>query len=121
MGAATWRAFHFVATGWKTVFLFLAGTRTVLRHHVQTDFAAQLDPCPLGTGGLLRWESETFRSPLQTQPISSVHRNFLDFTVFTILKRVNCFSILTEQQAMKTYWGSGSIAPHILDLGIGWR
>jgi hypothetical protein len=21
---------------------------------------------------------------------------------------------------MKTYWGSGSIAPHILDLGSGW-
>jgi hypothetical protein len=25
---------------------------------------------------------------------------------------------LTKHHAMKTYWGSGGIAPHILDLGI---
>jgi hypothetical protein len=28
---------------------------------------------------------------------------------------------LTKRHAMKTYWGSGGIAPHILDLGIRWR
>jgi len=27
---------------------------------------------------------------------------------------------LTEHQAMKAYWGSGSITPGILDLGIKW-
>jgi hypothetical protein len=27
----------------------------------------------------------------------------------------------TEYRAMKTYWGSGSIAPRILDLGTRWR
>jgi hypothetical protein len=31
-----------------------------------------------------------------------------------------CF-FLTEHYAMKAYWGSGSIAPHILDLGTSWR
>jgi hypothetical protein len=28
---------------------------------------------------------------------------------------------LTEQHTMKAYWGSGSIAPRILDLGTRWR
>jgi hypothetical protein len=29
--------------------------------------------------------------------------------------------LLTEHHAMKTYWGSRGIAPHILDLGTKWR
>jgi hypothetical protein len=28
---------------------------------------------------------------------------------------------LTKHHAMKTYWGSGGIAPRILDLGTKWR
>jgi hypothetical protein len=28
---------------------------------------------------------------------------------------------LTKYHAMKTYWGRGSIAPCILNLGTGWR
>jgi hypothetical protein len=28
---------------------------------------------------------------------------------------------LTKHHDMKTYWGSGGIAPRILDLGIRWR
>jgi hypothetical protein len=28
---------------------------------------------------------------------------------------------LTEHHALKEYWGSGSIAPYILDLNIRWR
>jgi len=28
---------------------------------------------------------------------------------------------LTEHGAMKAYWGSGGIAPHIVDLGTRWR
>jgi hypothetical protein len=28
---------------------------------------------------------------------------------------------LTEHHAIKAYWGSGSIAPRVLNLGIGWR
>jgi hypothetical protein len=28
---------------------------------------------------------------------------------------------LTKHHAMKTYWGSGAIAPRILDLGTRWR
>jgi hypothetical protein len=28
---------------------------------------------------------------------------------------------LTKHHALKTYWGSGGIAPRILDLGIRWR
>jgi hypothetical protein len=28
---------------------------------------------------------------------------------------------LSLYHAMKTYWGSGGIAPRILDLGIRWR
>jgi hypothetical protein len=31
-----------------------------------------------------------------------------------------CF-FLTEHHAMKMYWGSGCIAPHILDLSTRWR
>jgi hypothetical protein len=29
--------------------------------------------------------------------------------------------LLTEHHAMKAYWGSGDIAPRILDLGTSWR
>jgi hypothetical protein len=29
-------------------------------------------------------------------------------------------SVLTEHHAMKAYWGSGGIAPRILDLGTRW-
>jgi hypothetical protein len=28
---------------------------------------------------------------------------------------------LTQHHAMKTYWGSGGIAPRILDFGTRWR
>jgi hypothetical protein len=28
---------------------------------------------------------------------------------------------LSEHYAMKTYWGSGSIAPNVLGLGTRWR
>jgi hypothetical protein len=28
---------------------------------------------------------------------------------------------LTEQHAMKAYWGSGGIAPRIVDLGTTWK
>jgi hypothetical protein len=28
---------------------------------------------------------------------------------------------LTKHHAMMTYWGSGGIAPRILDLGTRWR
>jgi hypothetical protein len=28
---------------------------------------------------------------------------------------------LTKHHTMKTYWGNGGIAPHILDLGPAWR
>jgi hypothetical protein len=29
--------------------------------------------------------------------------------------------LLTEHRTMKTYWGSGGIAPHILELSTRWR
>jgi hypothetical protein len=28
---------------------------------------------------------------------------------------------LTEHHAMKAYWGSGGIAPRIIDIGARWR
>jgi len=30
-------------------------------------------------------------------------------------------ALLTEHHAMKAYWASEGIAPHILDLGTRWR
>jgi len=35
--------------------------------------------------------------------------------------KVKISLISTEHHAMKTYWGSGSTAPRILDLGTTWR
>jgi hypothetical protein len=29
--------------------------------------------------------------------------------------------LFTEHHALKAYWGSGDIAPHILDFGTRWR
>jgi hypothetical protein len=39
----------------------------------------------------------------------------------TIEVKVKLTLCLTKHHAMKTYWGSGSIAPRILDLGTRWR
>jgi hypothetical protein len=36
-------------------------------------------------------------------------------------KKVKLTLCLTKHHAMKTYWGSGGIAPRILDLGTRWR
>jgi hypothetical protein len=36
-------------------------------------------------------------------------------------KKVKLSLCLTKHRAMKTYWGSGGIAPRILDLGTRWR
>jgi hypothetical protein len=36
-------------------------------------------------------------------------------------KVVPTLFILTKHHAMKAYWGSGGIAPRILDLGTIWR
>jgi hypothetical protein len=44
--------------------------------------------------------------------------------VVVVLKgkgKVNLSLCLTEHHVMKTYWGSGYIAPRILELGTGWR
>jgi hypothetical protein len=35
--------------------------------------------------------------------------------------KVKLSPCLTKHHAMKTYWGSGDIAPCILDLGTRWR
>jgi hypothetical protein len=50
------------------------------------------------------------------------------FTVrATLLKRQKlkckwtCPCALTKHHAMKAYWGSGGMAPRILDLGTRWR
>jgi hypothetical protein len=40
---------------------------------------------------------------------------------YTVKVKVNLSLCLTKHHAMKTYWGSGGIAPRILDLGTRWR
>jgi hypothetical protein len=42
---------------------------------------------------------------------------------FLVVKgeKVKLSLCLTKHHAMKTYWGSGGIAPFILDLGTRWR
>jgi hypothetical protein len=41
--------------------------------------------------------------------------------IVNIKVKVKLSMCLTKHHAMKTYWGSGGIAPHILDLGSRWR
>jgi hypothetical protein len=36
-------------------------------------------------------------------------------------KKAKLSLCLTKHHAMKAYWGSGGIAPRILDLGTRWR
>jgi hypothetical protein len=39
-----------------------------------------------------------------------------------ILKvKVKLSLCLAKHHAMKTYWGSGDVAPHVLNLGTRWR
>jgi hypothetical protein len=42
-------------------------------------------------------------------------------TVINHVKKVKMSLCLTKHHAMRTYWGSGSIAPRILNLGTRWR
>jgi hypothetical protein len=42
-------------------------------------------------------------------------------TTTTKTTKVKLSLCLTKHHAMKTYWGSGGIAPRILDLGTRWR
>jgi hypothetical protein len=46
---------------------------------------------------------------------------FIYFTQVKVKGKVKLSLCLTKHHAMKTYWGSGSIAPRILDLGTRWR
>jgi hypothetical protein len=38
-----------------------------------------------------------------------------------LLVKVKLFLFLTKHYVMKRYWGSGVIAPRILDIGTTWR
>jgi hypothetical protein len=38
-----------------------------------------------------------------------------------ICKRLKLTLCITKYHAMRTYWGSGDVAPHILNLGARWR
>jgi hypothetical protein len=42
-------------------------------------------------------------------------------SVYGSKKKVNLSLFLSKHHDMKTYWGSGGIAPRILDLGTRWR
>jgi hypothetical protein len=42
-------------------------------------------------------------------------------TLHDIMDMKRNYNVLTKHHAMKAYWGSGCIAPHILDLGNRWR
>jgi hypothetical protein len=39
----------------------------------------------------------------------------------SLLIKVKLSLCLTKHHAIKTYWGSGGIAPRILDFGTTWR
>jgi hypothetical protein len=43
------------------------------------------------------------------------------FPYINVKVKVKLSLCLTKHHAMKTYWGSGGIAPRILDLGTSWR
>jgi hypothetical protein len=59
------------------------------------------------------WDIIYFAAPVT--PHSHVHRETEEVKV-----KVKLSLYLTKHHAMKTYWGSGGIAPCILDLGIRW-
>jgi hypothetical protein len=48
---------------------------------------------------------------------NETHLTYFDVKVKVQVKRSLC---LTKHYAMKAYWGSGGIAPRILDLGTRW-
>jgi hypothetical protein len=45
----------------------------------------------------------------------------LEFLYHPFYPNKSCPCALTEHHIMEAYWGSGGIAPLILDLGIRWR
>jgi len=68
----------------------------------------------------------------QHLPITLLTQLSVDFTTSMVKKlyekKFTCYQImaklslyLTKHHAMKTYWGNGGIAPHILDLSTRWR
>jgi hypothetical protein len=46
---------------------------------------------------------------------------YLSICLHVVKVKVKSSLCLTKHHAMKTYWGSGGIAPCILDLGTRWR
>jgi hypothetical protein len=50
-----------------------------------------------------------------------IWRNLINHAKMWPKVKVKLSLCLTKHQAMKTYWGSGGIAPRILDLGTRWR
>jgi hypothetical protein len=52
------------------------------------------------------------------------HQNLVHLKSMTDIyeegKRQSCPCALTKHHAMKAYWGSGGIAPGIIDLGTRW-
>jgi hypothetical protein len=53
--------------------------------------------------------------------VDFILRRFLFILHWTFEVKVKLSLCLTKHHAMKTYWGSGDIAPHFLDLGTRWR
>jgi hypothetical protein len=51
----------------------------------------------------------------QRSPINMSER------IHEVKAKVKLSLCLTNHHTMKTYWGSGGIAPFILDLGTRWR
>jgi hypothetical protein len=76
-------------------------------------------------------EAESFLEKLK---VTQLVKKFPDFhgtgrfiAVYTrahhwsLLLKVKLSLCLTEHHAMQAYWGSGGIAPRILDLGTRWK
>jgi hypothetical protein len=58
---------------------------------------------------------------LMSYHITTRRHNPEDLDLIMVKVKLSLCFYITEHHAMKAYWGSGGIAPRILDLGIRWR
>jgi hypothetical protein len=101
------------------IFLFTTESKSPLE---PTQHPIQWVPGALSLG-VKRPRREADHSPPSSAEVKNAWRYTFTPSIHLhgVVKVKIKFLCLTKNHTMKTYWGSGGIAPRILDLGTRWR
>jgi hypothetical protein len=68
-----------------------------------------------------QWQLESYKMHWRTRLFRRTHEHELSTDMKKVKVKLSLYFSLTQHHAIKAYWGSGGIAPHILDLRTRWR